>query len=219
MSFSAWVINPAAFVDILLLEVEPAATQCFIRYRRKSVPVGARGRTDRQPEEQNVKSMLALLILIAPLAAVGADSNPDATFYKMAAEGGIAEVGAGNLAQQKGNNQAVKDFGAMMVKDHSAINDKLQALAASKNISLPTSASIGEMATKAKLDVLSGDTFDKSYIKSQIKDHRGAIALFKKEINSGQDPDAKAFASATLPTLRMHLNTIKTIAANEGIKG
>jgi putative membrane protein len=164
-----------------------------------------------------MKSILALLILIAPLVAVGADSNPDATFYKKAAEGGLAEVEAGNLAQQKGNSQAVKDFGAMMVKDHSAANDKLQALAASKNIGLPTSMSIGEMATKAKLDVLSGDTFDKSYIKSQIKDHQGAIALFKKEIASGQDPDAKAFASATLPTLRMHLKKIKAIAADAGI--
>jgi putative membrane protein len=164
-----------------------------------------------------VKSILALLILFAPLVAVGADSHPDATFYKKAAEGGIAEVDAGNLAQQKGNSQAVKDFGAMMVKDHSAANDKLQALAASKNISLPTSASIGEMATKAKLDVLSGDTFDKSYIKLQIKDHYGAIALFKKEIASGQDPDGKAFASATLPTLRMHLKKIKAIAVDAGI--
>jgi putative membrane protein len=164
-----------------------------------------------------MKTMLALLILIAPLAAVGADSNPDATFYKKAAEGGIAEVDAGNLAEQKGDNQPVKDFGAMLVKDHTAINDKLQALAASKNISLPTSASIGEMGTKAKLEVLSGETFDKSFLKTEIKDHRGAIALFKEEIAAGQDPDAKAFASATLPTLKMHLHTVKTIAANEGI--
>ncbi len=54
----------------------------------------------------------------------------------------------------------MKDFGAMMVKDHSAANDKLKTLASSKNITLPTSASIGQMATKAKLEVLSGDTFD-----------------------------------------------------------
>ena len=163
-----------------------------------------------------MKGILTLLVLMAPLVAIGADSNPDATFYKKAAEGGIAEVAAGNLAQQKGNSQAVKDFGAMMVKDHSAANDKLQVLAASKSISLPTSASIGEMATKAKLDVFSGDTFDKSYIKSQIKDHRGAIALFNKEIASGQDPDAKAFASATLPTLRMHLKKVDALAADAG---
>jgi putative membrane protein len=163
-----------------------------------------------------MKHLLALLILAVPLVAAAAD-NPDASFYKKAAEGGLFEVDAGNLAQQKGNSQAVKDFGGMMVTDHSAANDKLKALAATKNISLPTSASIGQMATKAKLDVLSGDTFDKSYIKSQIKAHRETIALFRKEIASGQDADAKAFATATLPTLKAHLKKINSIAADAGV--
>ena len=60
-----------------------------------------------------MKNILALLILAAPLVAAAAD-NPDASFYKNAAEGGISEVDAGNLAQQKGNSQAVKDFGSMI---------------------------------------------------------------------------------------------------------
>jgi putative membrane protein len=161
--------------------------------------------------------LLAFLIVGLPLAAFAADANPDASFFKRAAEGGIFEVDAGNLAQQKSTNQQVKDFGAMMVKDHSAANQKLQSIAASKSITLPTSASVGQMATKGKLDVLSGDTFDKSYIKSQVKAHQQTIALFKKEIASGQDTDAKAFATDTLPTLRAHLKAIKAIAAANGV--
>jgi putative membrane protein len=163
-----------------------------------------------------MKRIMALLILAGPLAAVAAN-NLDASFYKKAAEGGISEVDAGKLAQEKGNSQAVKDFGAMMVKDHSAANDKLKSLAASKNVSLPSSASVGQMATKAKLEVLSGNTFDKSYIKSQVKAHRETIALFKKEIASGEDADAKAFATATLPTVQAHLKKINTIAADAGV--
>ena len=163
-----------------------------------------------------MKSLLAVLILAAPLAAM-ADSNPDASFYKNAAEAGISEVDAGNLAQEKGTSQAVKDFGAMMVKDHSAANDKLKGIAATKDISLPTSASIGQMATKTKLEVLSGDTFDKSYIKSQIKAHHDTIVLLKKEIASGQDTDAKAFATATLPVVQAHMKKIKAIAADAGV--
>src|ERR1700679_666035 len=150
-----------------------------------------------------MKRVLALLILAAPMMAM-ADS-PDAAFYKKAAEGGIAEVEAGNLAQTKSDSQKVKDFGAMMVKDHSAANDKLKALAMTKDVTLPTSSSVGQMATKAKLEVLSGNTFDKSYIKGQIQAHRSTVALFQKEIATGQDPDAKAFAKATLPTVRSHL--------------
>jgi putative membrane protein len=164
-----------------------------------------------------MKRTLIALMLSLPMVAF-AQSNPDAAFYKHAAEGGIAEVDAGRLAQDKGNSQQVKDFGAMMVKDHTAANEKLQALAASKNITLPTSASVGQMATKAKLDVLSGDTFDKSYVKGQISAHRQTVALFRKEISSGQDDDAKAFATATLPTVRAHLRAINAIAAGMGIK-
>jgi putative membrane protein len=76
---------------------------------------------------------------------------------------------------------------------------------------------MGQMATKAKLEILSGDTFDKSYIKGMIKDHEEDITVFKKEAASGQDPDAKAYAAATLPTLRAHLMKIKSIATTAGV--
>jgi putative membrane protein len=164
-----------------------------------------------------MKGTFFALMLSLPLLALAA-SNPDASFYKNAAEGGLYEVDAGHLAQDKGNSQQVKDFGAMMVKDHSAANEKLQSLASSKSITLPTSASVGQMAAKAKLEVLSGGTFDKSYVKNQVNAHRQTIALFRKEIRSGQDADAKAFATATLPTLRAHLKAIDAIAADMGIK-
>jgi putative membrane protein len=163
-----------------------------------------------------MKRIWLLLTLTAPMLAWAA-SSPDESFYKHAAEGGIFEVDAGKLAQEKGNSQQVKDFGAMMVKDHSAANEKLKALAAAKSIDLPTSASVSQMATKAKLDVLSGNTFDESYIKSQVRAHRATIALFRKEIASGQDADAKAFAGATLPTLRAHMKAIDAIAADAGV--
>lgn len=160
-------------------------------------------------------AFLALSLAAAPLVAL-ADS-PDASFYKTAAEAGMAEVDEGNLAASKGDSQAVKDFGARMVKDHGAADDKLKSLAAAKGVDLPTSASMSQMATKAKLEVLSGDSFDKSYIKSQLKAHSQAVGLFKKESISGQDADAKAFAAQTLPTLRSHLKEIKAIAAEAGI--
>jgi putative membrane protein len=163
-----------------------------------------------------MKTIFAFLVLALPLAAVAAD-DPDASFYKNAAEAGISEVDLGNLAEQKASSQDVKDFGAQMVKDHSAANEKLQSLAASKSISLPTSAGVGDMANKAKLELLSGDTFDKSYIKSQIKAHHEAIALFKKESTSGQDPEAKALATATLPTLHEHLHMAYAAAKTLGI--
>jgi putative membrane protein len=164
-----------------------------------------------------MKRLCLSILLSAPLAVWAADATPDSSFYKNAAEAGISEVDAGNLASEKATDPKVKDFGAMMVKDHSAANDKLKALADTKGVKLPTSASVGQMATQAKLKVLSGDTFDKSYIKGQIKAHQDTIALLKKEIASGQDAEAKAFAQTILPTVRAHLKAANAIAAADGV--
>jgi putative membrane protein len=160
----------------------------------------------------------ALAMSLALTASVAlAEDNPDAAFYKKAAEGGMAEVELGKLAQDKSPTTSVKEFGAMMVADHSAANDKLEAMAAKKNIKLPASPSVGQMATKTKLEVLSGNTFDKSYIKGMVEDHQEDIKEFQTEATSGQDADAKAYAAATLPTLKAHLKKIRAIASAQGV--
>ena len=164
-----------------------------------------------------MKTTLGGLAFVLIATSALADS-PDSSFFKDAAEGGMSEVELGQLAQQKASSSAVKEFGAMMVKDHTAANEKLKALAASEQVSLPDSPSVMQKASKAKLDLLSGDTFDKSYIKGMIEDHKTDIKAFQKEATEGKDPQAKAFATSTLPTLRMHLQKIQTIAASAGIK-
>jgi putative membrane protein len=165
----------------------------------------------------SITATLASTILAIPIIGLGADKSPDADFFKHAAAAGIAEVDAGQLAEQKGSSQAVKDFGAMMVKDHTAANDKLKSIAASENIDLPSKPGLKDMAAKVKLEALSGDAFDKAYIKNQIAAHRQAVALFRKEAASGQDPQPKAFAASTLPTLKSHLKKIDEIAAEAGV--
>ncbi len=163
-----------------------------------------------------MRRLAAAFMSMLPLLVFAADI-PDLDFYRTAAEGGLAEVEMGNMAEQQAHSQSVKDFGALMVKDHSAANEKLKTLAESKNITLPANTSVEEMAAKAKLKALSGTAFDKSYIKGMIKDHQEDIAEFRKEATSGRDPEARAFASATLPILEAHLKKIQSIAAESGM--
>ena len=160
--------------------------------------------------------MLSLVLLAPALLWAADDTTPDLSFYKNVAEAGMAEVDAGTLASDKAADAKVKDFAAKMVKDHTAANEKLRALADSKGIKLPAGASIGQKAEYAKLKVLPGDTFDKSYIKGQVKAHRAVLALLKKEISTGQDADAKAFAQSVLPTIQAHLKAANSIATAEG---
>src|SRR5580658_2021695 len=166
-----------------------------------------------------MKRHLLILACAIPWVAYGAYAadSPDASFYKHVAEAGLAEVSDATLAQQSATDPQLKDFAAMMIKDHSAANDKLSALAGSKGITLPTSASVKEMAIHEKLKLESGDTFDKAYIKGQISAHQATLRLLHKEITSGQDADAQAFAKSVLPTVQGHLKAIRGIATAEGV--
>ena len=163
-----------------------------------------------------MKTHWITLAMILTTSVAIADS-PDSSFIKNAAEGGMSEVELGQLAQQKGSNAAVKDFGAMMVKDHTAANEKLKTVAAAKQVTLPDSPSLMQKGSKKKLDMMSGDSFDKAYVKGMIDDHKADIKEFQKEATDGKDPEVKAFAVATLPTLKMHLQKIQAIAASAGI--
>lgn len=164
-----------------------------------------------------MKRVLAAVLVSLPMAVLAKD-NPDESFFKNAAEAGIAEVAAGHMAESKGSSPAVREFAAMMVKDHSAANAKLKKIATAKGVELPTEPSLMQKAMSKKTDMKSGDSFDKDYIEGQIKAHQDTIELLQKEINSGQDAEAKAFAQETLPKVKAHLDKITKIAADAGVK-
>lgn len=92
-------------------------------------------------------------------------STADRSFIDKAAQGGMAEVEPGQLAQQNAQSQEVKDFGKHMVDDHSKANDQLKQLASQQGVTLPTEISAKDMATKNRLSQLHGDAFDKAYMK------------------------------------------------------
>ena len=135
----------------------------------------------------------------------------DAKFAVAAATDGMAEVELGRLALQKAVNSQVKDFGTMMVSDHSKANADLKGLAQSKGITLPATLDNGEQQIKEILSGKSGADFDKAYVEDMIEDHQKDIKDFQDAIAILKDADLKAFAQKTLPTLKMHLAAVQKI--------
>jgi putative membrane protein len=134
-------------------------------------------------------------------------------FMNEAAMGGNAEVMFGKLAEQNAANQRVKNFGEMMVKDHSAANDDLKSVAKNKNVTLPTD--IGKHQHHYDdLSKKTGADFDKSYMKMMVDDHKEDIDAFEKAANTSTDPDVKNFATQKLPILRKHLDSAKAIESS-----
>ncbi len=143
----------------------------------------------------------------------GSSAKSPNAFLTEAAQGGMAEVELGKLASQKAQSPEVKKFGQMMVADHSAANAELKALAAKKNIQIPADMGSSHKSTLDSMSKLSGAEFDKEYVENMEDDHEEDVAKFQKQADSSTDPDVKAFAMKTLPTLKKHLDAIKAIKA------
>jgi len=140
---------------------------------------------------------------------MGADNG----FVTKAANGGLAEVKLGTLATQKAASADVKAFGQQMVDDHGKANDELKQLASSKGITLPTNIDAKEQAKYDRLSKLSGAEFDRAYMKEMVSDHRMDVSEFRRESQRGSDPDVKAWAAKTLPTLEHHLQMAESTDA------
>lgn len=150
--------------------------------------------------------------------AVSTATPPDKAstdFAVEAANGGMMEVAMGKLAQTNAASQRVKDYGAMLVKDHGEANEKLKELAKRKDIVLPDS--LGSDAQKHVTDLgkKKGKDFDKAYMDMMVNDHNKDIDKFKKASTDAQDADLKNFAATTLPTLQKHLDSAKVITGKK----
>ena len=141
-------------------------------------------------------------------------TNDDAKFATDAANGGMAEVALGKLAQQKSVNEKIRDFGAMMVKDHSNAGAELADIAKGKNISLPADVSAD---VQKKIDALAKKSvkdFDKAYIDAMEDGHNKALKLFQDEAQKGTDAALKAFSSRMVSVVQKHLEAISEIKAS-----
>ena len=148
-------------------------------------------------------------------AAVNTSGTPvdkeSADFAVDAANGSMAEVAMGQVAQANASSQRVKDFGAMMVKDHTAANEKLKKIAMQENITLPAALSDKEQMHVNDLQKKSGMEFDNAYMKMMMDDHKDDIKEFEKVSDNCKDANLKNFAVYTLPVLHKHLDSVRAI--------
>ena len=142
-------------------------------------------------------------------SAMTVDSPDD--FMTSAARSGLAEVEMGKLAAQKATDPEVKKFGQMMVDEHTKANNELKELAGSKNVTLPTDLG-NHQSDLDELKNAAGADFDRGYVKLMVNAHENDVEAFQAQADRSADPEVKAFAAKTLPTLKKHLESIQAIS-------
>jgi len=122
------------------------------------------------------------------------------------------EIEAGKLAQEKAHDPKLKDFGKMMVEQHTATTDKLKAAGAKASPAITPSPTLNaeQEANLAALRAADGAAFDTAYKAQQIAAHEKALAEVK-DYAAGADPVFKGFAGDAVKLIQVHLTKIKSL--------
>jgi putative membrane protein len=173
---------------------------------------------------KTVLSVLACLVLFSlPAVAQKKPATAPMTsqeFLDFAAQTDMVEANLGQLAQDVASSPAVKDYGKMLVTDHTADYQKLQSIATQAGLTMPTAIDAKNNKTMiGPFQALKGAGFDRKYIHEMVVGHTQALAIYNKEADDAQDAAIKAYAQDTIPVLEKHLAGAKAIARGKTPSG
>lgn len=130
----------------------------------------------------------------------------------------MAEIETAKLALQKTQSDRVKSFAQQMVEDHTKGLEEVRKVATARSMTLPSELDTKHKAMAAKLEKLSGDKFDRSYMEQAgVKAHKEAHQLVSKGESSAKDSEVKALVTKLQPTIHQHLNHAEQL--NAAMKG
>jgi putative membrane protein len=136
-------------------------------------------------------------------------SRKDQNFVTEAIQGDLAEIKMGQLAQQNGQSDQVKQFGKTLEQDHSDHLQKAQQIAQQNRMRVPNEPTAKQQANYKHMSSMSGAKFDSAFAKDMVQDHEKDIGKYNKEALSGSA--LSDFAKQTLPVLKKHLQMAESI--------
>ncbi|MCP3139367.1 DUF4142 domain-containing protein [Pyxidicoccus xibeiensis] len=114
------------------------------------------------------------------------------------------EIKLGQLAEKNAMNADVKSFASMMVKDHTALDQKLMDYAKTKGLKLAEmpkpmndvekKVMAQDKATMEELQVLKGAAFDSCYMAGQVGDHDATLGKVMAAKQGMTNPDPQLTA-------------------------
>ena len=153
------------------------------------------------------------LCAISALAQKTKAPMSDQEFLNTAAQTDMIEAHLGKLAQDQASAQPVKDYGQMLVTDHTQdYQAACRVLAQQTGLTIPTAIDAAHNKSMiGPMHALKGTAFDHKYIQEMVAGHTEALALYKKEAQDAKNPAIRSYAEQTIPTLQKHLDDAKAI--------
>jgi putative membrane protein len=125
----------------------------------------------------------------------------------------LYQVQAGKIAEVKGQSQGVKDFGTMMVADHTAMSNQLKHLFAATSTAIPTELGPRGKRMLDDLNAAAPADFDKLYLDQQQTAQAGELTLLSAYAEGGESKDIKPAAARNIPKVKAHLAKVNELQA------
>lgn len=138
-------------------------------------------------------------------------SEKDAKYVVDAYSAGLVEINFSKRALEISTNTQVKNFAQMMVSDHTSMGSDVEALAAKKQITLPTEMTESQTKDLNSMAEKRGSDFDKAYMDKMVSDHKDAVSLFQDASQNAADTDVRDLFIKGLPKIQGHLDMAKNI--------
>src|SRR3954447_24758554 len=155
--------------------------------------------------------MIRILAFCATFACAGAAiAAPPSAFLTQAIGGNFSEMTLGRMIQSQASSPQVRQFGSMLVSDHSHGLAQAQRIAARLHLRIPVTLTPQARRERVLLRHLSGRAFDREVRRYMIDDHQKDIAEFRAQVRSG-DRATSGYAAATIPVMQRHLAMARSI--------
>lgn len=124
-------------------------------------------------------------------------------FATQAAVANMFGAQSATLALHKTSAPEIKNFAHRLADEHGRTGSSLRQIVARRSdIALPERPDARHLDTLRDLSAKQGADFDKAYVDAQRAAQQETIALVSAYAQSGSDPELRAFAEKTLPTLQ-----------------
>jgi putative membrane protein len=164
---------------------------------------------------------LAAVAFGGTLSTLGAQQDKvpaldDATIVAIFDNANTFDIATGKLAAQQGQSTEVREFGAMLARDHAMARQQGRDLAQKLGVT-PTPpagdhSAQDQAATLHRLSALKGAAFDRAFLQHESTFHSDVIAAIKSTLLPAiQNEELKALVVKVAPAFQAHLDMAENL--------
>jgi putative membrane protein len=158
-----------------------------------------------------------------PAPEASAAALDDATIVAIFDNANTADIETGNLAAKRGSTNEVRQFGAMLARDHAMVRQQGRDLA--KKLGVTPTPPAGDTSAQAqaavmrKLEGLRGLEFDRAFLEREVKFHKDVIAAIESTLLPAiKNNELRALVVKVAPAFQAHLTMAENLLTRVATK-